>query len=394
MVSSKIARSTEIVSQSAEADSQQAKRKKAAKGTVVIQLFKDRLRLCWTYLGKRYFLYLGLPDGKLNRTVAEGKARMIEGDMATGNFDLSLVKYKPEQQLKSQIKVAELFEKFIKHKAKVVYKQTLIKYDALMGHIKQFFKDKSVAAIADLDAERFKENLAKTLAPATLQERIILMRACWNWGIKQKFVEINPWGAVLETLRVPPRQKAKPFNKEEITKIMDGFRDDRYYAHYADYVEFLLSTGCRTGEAIGLRWAHLNDDASVVWIGESLSRGHRKEVKNNRARFVTLTSRLQSLLIARKPATAKPDDLVFPAPKGHAIDDHNFRNRAWKSILARVGVDYRKPYTTRSTLISHALDMGMNPAMIAEMTGHDIQTLFRDYAGNVQGRPRLPDLMG
>jgi integrase len=73
----------------------------------------------------------------------------------------------------------------------------------------------------------------------------------------------------------------------------------------------------------------LNDDASVVWIGESLSRGHRK---------VTLTPRLQSLLIARKPATAKSDDLVFPAPKGQAIDDHNFRNRAWKSILARVGV--------------------------------------------------------
>jgi integrase len=51
MVSSKIARSTETVSQSTEADSQQAKRKKAAKGTVVIQLFKDRLRLCWTYTG-------------------------------------------------------------------------------------------------------------------------------------------------------------------------------------------------------------------------------------------------------------------------------------------------------------------------------------------------------
>jgi integrase len=350
--------------------------------------------LLWTYQSKRYFLYLGLPDGKLNRTVAAGKARTIEGDMATDNFDLTLAKYKPEHQAKSQIKVAELFEKFIQHKSKQVYKQTLVKYDALMGHIKQFFRDKLVASVEEIDAERFKDTLAKTLAPGTLQERITLMRACWNWAIKQKLVELNPWSAVLETLRVPPRQKAKPFNREEIAKIMSGFKDDRYYAHYADYVEFLLSTGCRTGEAIGLRWVHLNDDASVVWIGESLSRGHRKEVKTNRARFVSLTPRLQALLVARKPGGAKPDDLVFPTPKGHAIDDHNFRNRAWKSVLTKMGVDYRKPYTTRSTLISHALDMGMNPAMIAEMTGHDIQTLFRHYAGNVQGRPRLPDLMG
>jgi hypothetical protein len=168
MVSSKIANSTKIGSQSTGPNSQQAKRPKSAKGTVAIQVFKDRLRLCWTYQSKRYFLYLGLPDSKLNRTVAAGKARTIEGDMATDNFDLTLAKYKPEHQTKSQIKVTEPFEKFIQ----------------------------------------------------------------------------------------------------------------------------------------------------------------------------------------------------------------------------------RKPYTTRSTLISHALDMGMNPAMIAEMTGHDIQTLFRHYAGNVQGRPRLPDLMG
>ena len=45
-------------------------RKKAAKGTVVIQVFKERLRLCWSYLGKRYFLYIGLPDSKLNRANA------------------------------------------------------------------------------------------------------------------------------------------------------------------------------------------------------------------------------------------------------------------------------------------------------------------------------------
>lgn len=32
-------------------------RKKAAKGTVVVQVFKERLRLCWSYLGKRYYLY-------------------------------------------------------------------------------------------------------------------------------------------------------------------------------------------------------------------------------------------------------------------------------------------------------------------------------------------------
>jgi len=36
-----------------------------------------------------------LPDSKVNRTVAEQKARQIELDIASGNFDESLRKYKP-----------------------------------------------------------------------------------------------------------------------------------------------------------------------------------------------------------------------------------------------------------------------------------------------------------
>ena len=167
---------------------------------------------------------------------------------------------------------------------------------------------------------------------------------------------------------------------------------DRYYHHYADFVEFLFGTGCRTSEAIGLRWQHVSDDCASVWIGESLTRGERKATKTNRARTITVTPRLQSVLKARRPAQPEPDQLVFTSPKGGSIDDHNFRNRAWVKILMKLEIDYRKPYTTRHTLISHALDLGQSPVMIAQLTGHDVQTLYENYAGSVNSRPRLPDL--
>lgn len=98
------------------------------------------------------------------------------------------------------------------------------------------------------------------------------------------------------------------------------------------------------------------------------------------------------MLFERKPKDANPDDLVFTTPSGGAIDDGNFRNRAWKPILIRLEIDYRKPYSTRHTLISHALDLGMNPVMVAQLTGHDVQILFQNYAGNVNSKPRLPEI--
>ena len=139
-------------------------------------------------------------------------------------------------------------------------------------------------------------------------------------------------------------------------------------------------------------WKHLSEDCSTVWIGESLSRGIRKATKTNRARTITLTSRLQSLLLSMKSEDFDLEKPVFTTRQGNLIDDHNFRNRAWKSVLGKVGVEYRKPYNTRHTLISHALARGMNPVAVAQLTGHDVQTLYENYAGNVNSRPMLPEL--
>jgi integrase len=374
--------------------SQSQPKKKAAKGTVVVQVFKERLRLCWSYLGKRYYLYIGLPDSKLNRVnAAEPLARRIEGDIATGNFDPTLKKYKPEAVLRrSQISAVALFEQFTQNKAKHLASPTLVKYGAITSYLRQYFKDKPAGAIATEDAEAFTSWLITRIEPITAKDRLALLKACWHWGIDQDLVESNPWKEITKRVKPTPKQMPKPFSRDEIGAIIHAFRGDPYYHHYADYVEFLFGTGCRTGEAIGLQWKHISADCSTVWIGESLSRGVRKSTKTNRARTIALTSKLQAMLLVRRPTDYDPNGLVFASPKGNAIDDCNFRNRAWKTVLNRLEIDYRKPYTTRHTLVSHALDLGMNPVMVAQLTGHDVQVLYQNYAGNVNSRPRLPEL--
>ena len=99
------------------------------------------------------------------------------------------------------------------------------------------------------------------------------------------------------------------------------------------------------------------------------------------------------MLRSRCPQDFKLDDLVFPSRKGGAIDDHNFRNRAWKTVLKNAGVSYRKPYNTRHTFISHALAGGVNPMTIAQMAGHDPEVLFSNYAADIQGGLQLPDIL-
>ncbi len=391
---------------------QTGRQKKQPKGTVKIESDKGWLRLRFTYQGKRRAFALGLPDTNINRKFAEQKARQIELDIISSNFDSSLQKYKPQKNNEDAktnlITAEELILKFIEYKSKLVSSpRSLEKYQTVLTHLQSVkFKDKAITdslsnkLAIDLQqdcSEHCYNYLLCKLAPITLKQSIVSLSACWQWGINQEIVEFDPWKSLIKRIKVPPKPMPKPFTKQEIKAIIQGFEQDRYYSHYVVFVEFLFGTGCRTGEAIGLCWKHLNEECSNVWIGESLSRGIRKSTKTNRARTITLTSRLQSLLLSMKSKNFDEnfdlDRPVFRSREGNPIDDHNFRNRAWKSVLAKVGVEYRKPYNTRHTLISHALDQGMNPVAVAQLTGHDVQTLYENYAGNVNSRPMLPEIL-
>ena len=367
--------------------------KKAKKGTVSVTADRSRLRLGWRYKGKRYFLFIGLPDTVTNRKVAEAKASQIELDIVSGHFDPTLRRYKDSSFHQSQLTVKALFENFIEYKAKTVVPATLDKYRALLDYLDKFFGDTLVIGVNINEAEKFTSWFnAQNLSKVVIRERLGLLSSCWQWAIEQGFVENNPWATIPSMIKIPPKQMPKPFTLSEIKSIIEAFKGDRYYSHYANFVEFRFGTGCRTGEIVGLCWKHLSEDCSTIWIGESLVKGKRKATKMNRARYITVTTRLQKMLQEMKKTGCEPDELIFKGPSGAPINGHNFARRAWKKILTKLGIDYRRPYYTRHTLISHALDQGMNPVEVAQLTGHDVETLYKNYAGNVKSRPRLPEL--
>jgi integrase len=382
-------------------------RTKTQSGQVDIIVQSDRLRLRWSWIkslggdGKRYVLPLGLTDTQVNRRVAETKAKLIEQDLATNHFDPLLKKYRSESASSnnSPLTVVAFFEKFIEAKTPHVYKTTLIKYRGLLSHLKQFFKQKPAAALSESDAIAFRDWLLnyEELAHVTVRDKLFLMAACWDWANREKLTLGNPWDALTASFKVPPKQKPKPFTRDEVKAIVQGFRTDSEYCYYGDFVEFFLSIGCRTGEAVALRWEHLSDDCSVIWIGQSVTvDGDRKATKTNEARSFPLPERLQKLLLARRPENYLPKAPVFPSPrKGTEISTRNFAKRAWTIVLGKLGIDYRRPYTSRHTSASIAIfEYGENPAVVARRLGHDPKTLYKSYLSDGGGHlSSPPDLL-
>jgi len=252
-----------------------------------------------------------VPSTKSNRKAAEKKAIQIELDIMSGNFDLTLAKYSSEvkpKQNSSKVSCVELFQSFTDYKAASVSRMTLYRYQRIVKLLEVHLNNVPASMLTTHDAEQFIKMCDDK--PVMRKVRLVLLRAAWEWGIKRSMVGINPWAELVTQVKVPPKQPPKPFTRDEIAAIVLGFREHSKYSYYADFVEFLFGTGCRTSEAIGLRWGHASDNCSSVWIGESLTRGVRKATKTNRARVVTLTARLQSMLQARRPEKPDPESLV------------------------------------------------------------------------------------
>ena len=367
-----------------------------------IESFKGNLRLRWSYQGKRHCLTLGLADSPRNRLIAQMKVDEIEKSIAYGQFDPTLAQYKPELEARHSLKVTELFEKFITAKSREVYSQSLTKYRATLGYLKQFFREQQSKTVTPEKADQFRQWLSERILPntkrpmtaGTLKERVTLVSACWDWAVEENLLEKNPWKKIVKGIKPGKTPPPNPFTVDEIKAIIAGFRSDRYYSFYSDYVEFMLGTGCRPGEAIALRWRHVNEDCSSIWIGEAYYRGSLKTTKTSASGHVPLSQSLQKLLQRRKTVGVTSDDLVFPRPSGGYLNDRDFRQRPWTKVLAKLNIAYRKPYSTRSTLISYWLSQGEDPAIVAKMTRTSVKMIYEHYAGVIKTDVRLPDICG
>lgn len=240
--------------------------------------------------------------------------------------------------------------------------------------------------------------LGNTLAPTSNNRRLWLLTKMSAWAVTEGLLSVNPW------LKVKPRkttkQVIKPFSQDEAAKVIAGF--ERTYPAWVPFTKFLFLSGCRMSEAIGLCWKDIDFQRQEICICESLAlviggNGHereRKGTKTGSVRVLMANAQLTELLEQIKPASAKPDDLVFKNPtRTNHVDSHNFRSR-WIKVLEQAGIPYRRPHVIRHSFASHAIDQGIPLTGVAYLLGHSDTRMICQVYGHMINRPSLPQILG
>ena len=76
--------------------------------------------------------------------------------------------------------------------------------------------------------------------------------------------------------------------------------------------------------------------------------------------------------------TGMMSEFVSCNAKGAALDHNNITKRVWYPLLARLGIDKRRPYQTRHTNASLLLATGESPEWIAKQMGYaSTEILFK-----------------
>lgn len=152
-------------------------------------------------------------------------------------------------------------------------------------------------------------------------------------------------------------------------RFLEPDEEDRLFKQICGHSEeyhrlalFLVDTGCRLGEAIGLRWNDINHGAVSFWL-----------TKSGRSRSVPLTKRAREAVAAVERAG--------PGPFAR-IKQYQFR-AVWHQAKAEIGLatdDELVPHCLRHTCASRLVRGGIDIRRVQMWLGHQTLQMTMRYS--------------
>lgn len=216
--------------------------------------------------------------------------------------------------------------------------------------------------------------------------RAVLSGSC-GWLVRQGGLPMNPVRD-LTPIEVETKRVARALVLEDLHRWLERLDHDEFAQRHdlPELSRFMLATGLRIGEAVGVTWADLDLTAGVVQVqrtivpiaGEGLI---AKRVKSKESeRGLIMPAWCVSMLRVRRVRLGAFDGPVFPNSRGGWRD----RGNVGKAIRKVRGDDFAwvTSHTYRKTVATLLDQSGATARMIADQLGHSRVSMTQDvYLG-------------
>jgi len=351
-----------------------------------IDAHQSSIAVWFKFRGKRCREYLGLANNRTNRVLAKKIARDIQAEIIAGTFDYAS-RFPSSKRLKefsirpsSQTLAEFARDSFLVERKINVEASTLAYYESLIrNHVY-----KSPLARRPICLIREEEILTEVkaglkdnpdLTDSSRNHVIRLYRSIFKLAVRRGVIKKNPMEEIGKF--EGGSAEIEPFSEDEVRAILnscDGWEHS--------FFQFLIGSGLRPGEALALRWSHIDFARGLIAVRSNRRRGGEGRLKTKGSRReVHLLDPARQALLEQQPRSKLRGDLVFPNETSglHHLD--NIRHRSWRRTLCKAGVFYRSIMNCRHTYAVMVLEKTGDVRFVSGQLGHtSIEMVIEHYS--------------
>ncbi len=205
-------------------------------------------------------------------------------------------------------------------------------------------------------------------APQTIRQKVFYARRVAAWAVERGWIVRVPAMPKLARAAKAP----KDLTPAQVRRLDKQLSSNERLRPAQTVVEFILTTGCRPGEACKLDWKMVDLDRGVCQLRVDVDRATRrlrghKTAAHGKTRTIYLSPEAIRILKTQR----RRDGKVFHSRLGKPYTVAGLR-----SILRRLGV---KPYQLRHTFAQNALDQ-TSMEDVSKLLGHSDLRMIQIYA--------------
>ncbi len=240
--------------------------------------------------------------------------------------------------------------------------------------------------------DRFVQSVLLERGYATAKlTRSVLSGIC-GWLVRRGVLAVNPVRD-LTPLELDRDRTARALSVEELRGWL-ALLDSNEFARRHDLPElarFMVATGLRLGEALGVTWADLDLGSGTLVVQRTIVRVKgqglvAKRVKSRASeRALLLPPWCLELLRARRVRLGAFEGPIFPDARGGWRDRSNV-GKAFRQVRGGSEFEWVRTHTYRKTVATLLDQSGASARMIADQLGHSRVSMTQDvYLGRRAG---------